>query len=291
MTNDLPPFLQALLVGGFLVFLFAVFQIIQDSVKAQRDSEKGAEERLFWATQNTLLTLSVTFTAVAGLIATAAFFESKRQADYAQAQLDAIRDEQRPWLTIAVAFDPETDLEKSAPGIVWPGSGNPIYILQLRPFITNVGKSPAADVEISLTAQLVVRPQLKQSEAELMVRSACEAVGHGGRTTIFPGDKPEKYGVVPPQLSAEEVAAYRASVAKAQNVAIDKVLRFRIYAIACAAYRFTGQKAWHYSGRLYLISQTKHISSFGDGAIQIEQTAVPADDLGVELQAYADYFT
>jgi hypothetical protein len=73
---------------------------IEGSVMAEVRWNEGhrAAELNYWANQNMIATIGVTATIIAGILAGAAYLQSRREADAAQGQLDVLRDQQRPWL-------------------------------------------------------------------------------------------------------------------------------------------------------------------------------------------------
>ena len=124
------------------------------SYRHPKDDEHRTAEQLQWKRQNTLNWLALMASCIAAFAAYLAWQESRRQAATADDQLQAMRDEQRPWLSFKRKEGGNMGSWPNAPQMDFS------FIIQIE----NMGKLPAYN--LTFTAMIVAAEYNKSSTEE-----------------------------------------------------------------------------------------------------------------------------
>lgn len=216
--------------------VIAVEGIIQKLESAEdKKSPKNKDERR-WKRREVC---GLWAAAAVGLIAiVVGNVDAHRQRDTMQAQLDEMRDEQRPWVYVEGVPEIYYGIE------IFPQQGARI---NLRFFLQNSGHIPALETRIAL--RFINNANGWPLDQDGEQRLACNTIGHkdtytSGAVTAFPGRAHEVDTYVLMDWRQVEIAA-TGTMPPNWQYSRNAPGNLSPFIVGCVQYRFTSGGSWH----------------------------------------------
>jgi hypothetical protein len=256
----------------FPLFPWSIAKIKRKFQKCRADREKEtSEQRSAMVTANATLVIAF-FAIVAACVAISQAFIANRQLNAMQGQLDVMKIDERPWVSLQGPAIVTTQLN-----IVIDPPENRLIMLGLNFIIKNVGKNPARRVGIVLRiVNAFDAPDLLSEQARICA-DALRPLKAGAKYvefTMFPGDQ---YTI--PRLAFMQPEAIN-EAQKRRSKDGQTVILPRI--IGCVDYQFLSDETHHQTGFIFDIWQKDPNTIGGPGkGIILEGGPIAASDLNV----------